>query len=1045
MTSHHNLCIPLYPMSSIPYIELHCHTNFSFLDGACDPETLIDRAAELGYPAIAITDTNGLYGVVRFSQRAREKGVRPIFGAAVLLEHDARLVLLVKDATGYANLSHLISLAQLESKKGEARVSDRMLSDHTGGLIALAHDDIAARLLDHDETGAARRAGFYRDLYGKENFYLELRHHNLPVHERLCHRLAALGAQRGIPLVATNDDHYADPDGRRLQDVLTCIRNHTTLDEAGDLLYPNAERYLKSPAHMVRRFAAYPGAVANSIRITERCTFTLDRLETSLPDFAVPPGHTRQSYLRHLVWEGARGRYGELTPRIMKQLEHELRVIGRLKLPGYFLIVWDIARFCTENGILSQGRGSAANSAVCYCLGVTAVDPIKLDLLFERFISEERREPPDIDIDIANNRREEVIQYVYNKYGRRHAAMVCEIISYRGRSSVRDVGKVLGFSLGEVNRLSRLLDHWASPEDLAERLHESRLNLEDRRVRLLLDLCRQIHRFPRHLGIHVGGMIITKRPLSQVVPIENATMPDRSVIQWDKDDVEAVGLVKIDLLGLGMLSLLDIAYKLIEKNRGVRIDPAGLAYDDPKVYELLCRADTLGVFQVESRAQMNALPRHRPDCFYDLVVEVALIRPGPIQGDMVHPYLRRRNGEEPVTYPHPCLEPILKRTLGVPLFQEQGMRVAVTAAGFTPSQADELRRAMGHKRSHEKMEALAQRLISGMQRKGISHEAATRIFDQLAAFADFGFAESHAASFALLVYISAYLKVYYPAEFYCSLLNSQPMGFYQPSSIVYEARRRHITILPVDVSRSEFDSTVEGDAVRLGLNTVHHIGEAAREGLETALAAGPFTSITDFIRRTRLNPQAYEQLALVGAFDCFGGHRRQALWAVLGLVGAREGELPLPTEEQGHRQLQPMHVGEQIIADFKGMDLSTGPHPMQLVRASLQQQRISSAADLRDIPNKKIVTVAGVVVIRQRPVTAKGFLFITMEDETGFINVVVMPDMYKRHRRTVVHNQALIVKGVLEKKDGVINVIGKQFHPLEISGHDITFKSRDFR
>ncbi len=1032
-------------MTTVPYIELHCHTNFSFLDGACDPEKLVDRAVELGYPALAVTDTNGLYGIVRFNEQAKQIGLRPIFGAGIIRDTRHRLLLLAQNAEGYANLSSILADAQLAAPKGEATVSEELLAARTGRVIALLHDDIAAALLAANITEAERLAAWYRELYGPDNVYLELRHHNLPVHELLCEKLTDLGKRLGIPTVATNDVHYTTPDGRRLQDVLTCIRNHTTLDDAGDILYPNAERYLKSPAQMIRRFARYPEAVAATLDIADRCRFSLDQVETSLPEFTVPDGYTESSYLRKLTWHGARDRYRNLTMQHVKQIEHELRIIERLGFAGYFLIVWDIACFCMDNAILCQGRGSAANSAVCYCLGITAVDPIKLDLLFERFLSENRREPPDIDIDIANNRREEVIQYVYDKFGRTHAAMVSVVISYKGRSSVRDVGKVLGFSLREVNRLSKLLDHWTSARDLEERLKEASLNPDDRRVRLLLDLCVKIYRFPRHLGIHVGGMIITKRPLSQVVPIENATMPNRSVIQWDKDDVEAVGLVKIDLLALGMLTLIDDALKLVRKHRGVTIDPAQLTYDDSRVYDLICRAETLGVFQVESRAQMNALPRHRPRCFYDLVIEVALIRPGPIQGDMVHPYLRRRNGEEPVTFPHPCLEPILRRTLGVPLFQEQGMKVAVTAAGFTPAQADELRRAMGHKRSREKMEALANRLIEGMQRNGIPYESARRIFDQLAAFADFGFAESHAASFALLVYVSAFLKVYYPAEFYCSLLNAQPMGFYQPSSVVYEAQRRGLKILPVDISRSGFDSTVEGDAVRLGLSTVKHIGETAREKIETELAHGSFTSVEDFIRRTRLKPQALHQLALVGAFDCFGGHRRQALWDVLGLAALRDDQLNLRPEETGKELLRPMHLGERLAADFKGMDLSTGPHPMSLVREALQKKNILSAADLKDARNNSWVTTAGMVVIRQRPVTAKGFLFITMEDETGFSNIVVMPDLLQKNRRTLVHNHALVVRGILEKKDGVVNVIGKRFWPLEMSVDEIELKSRDFR
>ncbi|MCK4574510.1 MAG: DNA polymerase III subunit alpha, partial [candidate division Zixibacteria bacterium] len=661
----------------------------------------------------------------------------------------------------------LLSVAALENRKGEAKVRKETLASYSAGLIALSGcslGEVPSALLSDETDKAKQVACEYKELFGRENFYVELQHHNVPAHEITCRKLAALGKELAIETVATNNVHYAVSDGRQLQDVLTCIKNHVTLDDAAGLLYPNAERSLKSSRQMIKRFRRYPHAVENTLRVAGQCRFSLARLSTSLPDFPIPRGVSVNGYLRKLTYDGARERYGEISPAVRWQLEHELGIINKLSLAGYFLIVWDIARFCRTNGILCQGRGSAANSAVCYCLGITAVDPIKLKLLFERFISEERKEPPDIDIDIANNRREEAIQYVYEKYGRDHAAMVNEVISYRGRSAVREVGKALGFSLEEVGQLSKQLSHFSNPEVVVQRLKEADLNPDNKRVQLLIDLCRRIRGFPRHIGIHVGGMIITRRPLAEVVPVENATMPNRSVIQWDKDDVNDIGLVKIDLLGLGMLSLIDLALKLVKKHRGVDIDPARLGYDDPKVFDLMCRADTVGIFQVESRAQMNTLPRHKPRCFYDLVVEVALIRPGPIQGGMVHPYLRRRNGEEEVTYPHPKLKPILARTLGIPLFQEQGMQVAVVAAGFTPSQADELRRAMGHKRSKERMDALSDGLINGMIRNGIDLDSAERIFAQLAAFADFGFAESHAASFALLVYVSAYLKVYFPAE-----------------------------------------------------------------------------------------------------------------------------------------------------------------------------------------------------------------------------------------------------------------------------------------
>ncbi|UCD64260.1 MAG: error-prone DNA polymerase [Candidatus Zixiibacteriota bacterium] len=1030
------------------YVELHCHSNFSFLSGASHPEVLVKQAHQLGYEALALTDSNGLYGIVRFNQAAIEKGVKPIFGSEITLENGHHLLLLIKDETGYGNLCQLISDARLESKKTETKIPQTGVACFNSGLIALSgctNGAIPSAILKGDWPQARRVAAEYRELFGRENFYLELQHHNLPIHQTLIEGFIRLGRELHLDVVATNNVHYATVEGRKLQDVLTCIGNHTTLDEAGGLLYPNAERYLKSPGEMLRRFSNSPEAIENSAVIAGRCRFSFDNLQTSLPDFPVPDGETDASYLRKLTYDGARRRYGELTEKVIRQLEHELAIIERLNLSGYFLIVWDIARFCKANGILCQGRGSAANSAVCFCLEITAVDPIKLDLLFERFMSENRREPPDIDIDIANNRREEAIQYVYNKYGRRHAAMVCEVITYRGRSAVRDVGKALGFSLEEVDKLAKHLDHFSNAEEIEERLQEINFKSGSKRVRLLVELCRQIKKFPRHLGIHVGGMIITKRPLTRVVPVENSTMPERSVIQWDKDDAADAGLVKIDLLGLGMLSLIDMAFKLVEKHRGVHIDPARLSYDDPKVYELLSTADTVGVFQVESRAQMNTLPRHRPRCFYDLVIEVALIRPGPIQGDMVHPYLRRRNGEEQVTYPHPSLEPILKKTLGVPLFQEQGMKVAVAAAGFSPSEADELRRAMGHKRSREKMAALSDKLIMGMVKNGIRFEAAERIFNQLAAFADFGFAESHAASFALLVYVSAFLKLYYPQEFYCALLNAQPMGFYTPSTILYEMQRRGVRTAHVDVCRSEWDCTVEDGFIRLGFRYIKSFGDNIKSRIEAAKKERAFVSIQDFVFRTGLNKTELTQLARADGFKCFGFTRREGLWEVLSVLSRSPDELPVSAEETGQKLLRATTLGEDLVSDFKSMGLSPGPHPMELVRERLDKEGIARCADLKLHPVTRPVKVAGVVVIRQRPMTAKGFIFLTLEDETGFSNIVIKPNLASRFRKAVSHSKALIVTGRLEKKDGVINVIGREFIPFTINNENLGPKSRDFR
>ncbi len=1072
------------------YTELHCHSNFSFLDGASHPEELIEVAAQLEYPALALTDHNGLYGIVRFNQVTQRKGVRPIFGSEVTLADGHHLVLLIKNEVGYANLSQLITAGQLPHAKGEARIAWESLTIHHTGLIALSaceKGEVAAALLAGDSRAAESIASKYRELFGADNFFLEMQHHDLPHQEHLCDRLYQLGRRLKIPGVATNNVHYARPAGRPLQDVLTCIREHTTLDQAGNKLYPNGERYLKSPIEMARRFRAYPDAIVNTLIVAKRCDFVLNALPTSLPDFPTPDGQEVGAYLREISYRGAGERWGMPNEKQTRQLEHELALINKLDLAGYFLIVWDIARFCREQRILAQGRGSAANSAVCYCLGITAVDPVKLQLLFERFLSEERREPPDIDIDIANNRREEVIQYVYNKYGREHAAMVCEVICYRGRSAVRDVGKALGFALEEVDRLAKMLHNYSDGEELPAAAADAHLNPQNERVALLMALSRQIQDFPRHLGIHSGGMIITKKPLSEIVPIENATMPDRSVVQWDKDDCGEVGIVKIDLLGLGMLSLIDFAFKLVERHRGLTIDPARLDFDDQRVYDLLCSAETVGVFQVESRAQMNTLPRLKPRKFYDLVVEVALIRPGPIQGEMVHPYLRRRAGTEAVTYPHPALKPILERTMGVPLFQEQGMQVAITAAGFSPSKADELRRAMGHKRSRERMEAIALDLITGMTRNGIEQEVAMRIYKQLTAFSDYGFPESHAASFALLVYVSAYLKVHFAPEFYCSLLNAQPMGFYSPASIVYEGQRRGVTFLPVDVTRSQWDCTLESSldrvpttpevwekpdsdlsafslplcasaeadrhddsptepfAVRLGFRYVKSLGATAQEVIETELQRGPFSSVENFVHRTRLHRGALQQLAMVGAFDCFGISRRQALWQIMALTGKSGSELSLPTSERGALLIPVMQPGEELIADFQGMDLSVAPHLMRHVRAQLKEYGIKSSADLPGIPDQKKIQVAGIVVIRQRPVTAKGFLFITLEDEFGFINVVVKPDQMEKFGRIVRHAKALVVTGVVQKEEGVINIVGRDFRPLELVFQDVKIKSRDFR
>lgn len=1027
------------------YVELHCKSNFSFLEGANHPEELANQAATIGYRSLALTDTNGVYGAVRFAEAAKLSGIHPIFGSEVILENNKRLVLLAATRTGYSNLSLLLANSLQNYPKGEARVAFSQIRRYSEGLIALSGTMLYESVLSEDNATSESVTNQLREVFGSDNLFLELYHHQLPQHEKYCRGLISHADKCNVRLVATNDVYYRTPDDRRVQDVLTCIRNGVSLDNATGLLYPNNERYLKPGSLMISKFADIPAAIANTTEIAERCQFALKDLSTVLPDFPVPNGESSSSYLRKLVYDGAKRRCGELSEVVRKQLDHELTIIDHLNLSGYFLIVWDICRFCRERGILCQGRGSAANSAVCYSLEITAVDPIKLELLFERFLSEERREPPDIDIDIASDRREEAIQYVYAKYGRDHAAMVCNVICYRRRSAVREVAKTLGLSASDIDKLAKCLDHFTN--DLKEtevRFAEQGIDLSDKRIRLLIELSRRLQGFPRHLGIHCGGMIVTKTPLAEIVPVENATMPNRTVIQWDKDDSADMGLVKIDLLGLGMLTLIDLALKLILQHRGETIDISKISYSDSKVYDLLCSADTLGVFQVESRAQMNTLPRMKPRCFYDLVVEVAIIRPGPIQGKMVHPYLRRRNGEEPVSYLHPSLEPALKRTLGIPLFQEQGIRVAMTAAGFSPAQADSLRRSIGHRQSKERIAALKESLIVGMGRNGIDATTAGQIYNQLAAFADFGFAESHAASFALLVYVSAWLKVYYPLEFYCSLLNAQPMGFYTPASIVYEALRKGVAVNNVCITKSNSDCTIEGNAIRLGLSYVLSLGSVAAERILIERTNSPFLTLKDFVLRTALSKHQVEQLAQVGAFDCFGVSRREALWQVLSLVRQSGYELELVSASIGSELLPAMRPIDIVQSDIFGLSLSTGPHPMALVRDLLKKERVMSSQDLRGAPDRSSVCACGMVVIRQRPLTAKGFVFITLEDETGFANIVVKPDLAKRFRRDVIYSNVLYVWGRIERKDGVVNVVGERFRSVAIDANSIRLKSRDF-
>jgi len=1063
------------------YVELHCHSGFSLLDGASDPETLVARAAAIGMPSIALTDHDDLGGAVRWAEAGREHGIESLIGLELTVGErvPSHLTLLACNERGYRNLSRLVTLARGKDR-GEARVAWDRLEQHADGLYCLTgcpSGEVPRLLAAGDERAARACLGRLSEVFGG-SLAVECWDHALAEERTAVPQLIALAGELDLPWVVTNDVHYATPRGRLAHDVLTCLRHRTTLDEAGTLLRPNGEWYLKRPGRMAHHWRHYPEAIAATRMIAERCAFRMGQLTPALPVFPTPPGVTADDYLESLVATGARERYGSrLTVRHKQQLRHELDVIRRLGLAGYFLIVWDIVREANRLGVLAQGRGSAANSAVCYCLGITAVDPIGMELLFERFLSEDRREAPDIDIDFAHRDREQVIQYVYRRYGRDHAAMVCEAICWRGRTAVRDAARVLGFSVQQAERLAEAADR-SSARATAERLEgagtrDAGLDPGDLRVRRLVQVVRALHGLPRHRSIHVGGFVLSEQPLADIVPIEPAAMPERTVIQWDKDDLDPVRLIKIDLLGLGMLTLIQDAIRLIRVHRGVTVDLARLPMDDPAVYDMLCRADTVGVFQVESRAQMNTLPRLAPRKFYDLVVEVALIRPGPIQGEMVHPYLRRRAGEEPVVYPHPSLEPILERTLGVPLFQEQGMQVAITAAGFTPGEADELRRAMGHKRSHERMAKICGKLIDGMAKNGIAPDIGQRIFNQISAFADYGFPESHAASFALLVYASAWLKHYHPVEFTCALLNAQPMGFYAPGTIVEDARRHGVEVRGVDVMRSGWDCTVEDGAsgvvrgasepgsahaprtthhvptgptpaLRIGLRYVRGVGDKARERLEPLLAGPRPATLEEWARISGLTVTQLRALAEAGAFDTLWPNRRAALWELL--KHARGAAGPLAPTPADHRPapVPPLRPIELTEADYRVTGLSPAGHPMRHLRAALRAEGVTSAAELSRHRDGDWVTVGGLVICRQRPGTAKGFCFVTLEDETGLANVVITPQLFEANHRLVVRSPLLIVRGVLQEEQGVLNVRARTFAAPDPKAGAAFARSHDF-
>jgi error-prone DNA polymerase len=1054
-----------------PWYELHCHSNFSFLDGASHPEELIEQAARLGTHGVALTDHDGMYGVVRFAEAAHSTGVRTLFGAELSLDLPApqtgipdpegrHLLVLARDKDGYATLSRAISQAQFAgAEKGRPVYDLEALGGAAGGrwlvLTGCRKGLVPAALAAAGPDAAARELDRLVGLFGREHVAVELIDHGNPTDSRRNDALADLAGRLDLPTVATNNVHYATPRGTRLAAALAAVRARRGLDELDGWLPACGGAYLRTAAEMTRRFARYPGIVARTVEIGQSCTFPLDLFSRKLPTFTTPEGMDEMAYLRQVVMKGAEQRYGEGYPEramALGKIEHELGVIHDQGFPGYFLIVWQIVEYCRENGILCQGRGSAVNSAVCYALGITAVDAVKYELLFERFLSTARGdEAPDIDLDIESGRREEVIQYVYEEYGRQCAAQVANVITYRPKSAVRDMARALGYAPGQQDAWSKQVDNY---EVLSgQNGHDIPADV--------VELARQVVGFPRHLGIHSGGMVLCDRPVVEVCPVEHARMKDRTVLQWDKDDCAHARLVKFDLLGLGMLSALRFAFEMIEEHHGEKYDLQSFPrQDDDDVYDMLCAADTVGVFQVESRAQMATLPRLRPRRFYDLVVEVAIIRPGPIQGGSVHPYINRRTKGEKWEHLHPLLKKSLDKTLGVPLFQEQLMQIAMDVAGFSAKKSDELRRALSAKRSREKLAKLKPELMSGMAGNGVPEDVAEVIYEKLIAFADFGFPESHAFSFAALVYISAWLKLHYPAAFCAALLKAQPMGFYSAQSLVADARRHGVLVRGPDVNASADTPTLEPPAylpadqpqpgpcarpaggpqpvVRLGLASVRHVGD----DLAARIAAGrPYADLADLVTRHELSTTVVEALATAGALDCFGLTRREALWAAGAVSRLRGDQLP-GAEPTGTPTLPGMSGVEEAVADLWATGITPARYPTEFVRARLAELGVVPAARLRDQPRDTWVLVAGVVTHRQRPSTARGVTFINLEDETGFSNVICTRSVWQRFRRVARESGALLVHGKVENTDGVVNIVADRLVELPLRTRHT---SRDFR
>ena len=1036
------------------YIELNARSAFSFLEGASLPEELISTCADFGMPAMALIDRDGVYGSPRFHMAAKKAGIRAHIGAEVTCTDGHRYPLLAESRTGYQNLCRLITKMKLRAKKGEGAVREEELEEHAEGLICLtggADGPLAAALQHGGMEEARKRVEQLTGLFGRSNVYIELQRHFHREEEARNRAAIAIARSLNLPLLATNGICYATAKDRELCDAFTAIRHHRTLSTAGRLLARNSERHLKSPREMQQLFADLPEAITNTLELSSRLEFTLNDLGYQFPLYPVPEGETMNSFLRDRAWEGFRERYGRATNDLQtsarRQIERELALIEKLNLAGYFLIVWDLVRFCREQNILLQGRGSAANSAVCYSLGITAVDPIGMELLFERFLSEERGEWPDIDLDLpSGDEREKVIQYVYRRYGERGAAMTANVITYRNRMAAREMGKALGFDADTLKRISAAVATWEFRDEndaLDRRLCDAGLDLKHPRIRKYFELCLAVQDLPRHLGQHSGGMVICQGRLDSVVPLEPASMPGRVVVQWDKEDCADMGIVKVDLLGLGMMAVLKDSIELIRDHYKEEVDLAHLPADDPAVYSTLQKADTVGMFQVESRAQMSCLPRLKPKKFYDIVVQVAIIRPGPIVGNMVNPFLKRRQGREVVTYPHPSLENVLSRTLGVPLFQEQLLRMAMITANFTGGEAEELRRAMGFKRSEFRMKAIEEKLRAGMTQNGICGDTQEQIIQSITSFALYGFPESHAASFALIAYASAYLKCHYLAAFTAALLNNQPMGFYHPATLVKDAQRHGLKMLPIDVTRSDWKCTLEPSAishqpsVRLGLKYARGLREPAGQALVRERSLAPFASIHDLARRVpELRKDELTTLAEIGALNAISDnhfHRRDALWQVERAVrwsGPLLDELPEP---DARSPLQTMNHEERLVADFSGTGLTIGPHPMQYRRAEMKKLGIYRASDLPQIPHGRRLRVGGCVIARQRPGTAKGMMFMSLEDETGIANAIIAPDLLQKNRVLLISERFLMVEGILQNQDNVIHIRAERVAPLRVT------------